>query len=263
MSRTIVEAECVNCGASVKRLLAVVQRNEDWREHVLCPTCRERSDPTAAHIAEMVATQSRERWERLVRRFDAAAGYERASLDEGRDSQWGKAARSALNTWLDPSEVTRSGVMLVGPTGIGKTRAAFAIANAAAQAGYADSIRVSSEVELLGAQVAPWELGNTLERWVNGARVLIVDDIGVAARQQDQIQAGWKQLCDLVSAQPRSILLVGTSNRASWAKSGGIVDWIGQQSGSRLRSWMTLSTTGFIDHRTDTEHPNWAAHLRG
>ncbi|MFL0579565.1 AAA family ATPase [Dietzia sp. 179-F 9C3 NHS] len=148
--------------------------------------------------------------------------------------------------------------MLCGPTGIGKTWAAFAVANAVADLGFGDRIRVASEAELMGPQVATWQMEETFRRWVDGAALLLVDDIGVAARHRDQIQSGWKMLADLISAQPRSMLVVGTSNRQSWVKDSGLTDWMGQQAASRLRSWTAICTTGAVDRRTGDRHENWA-----
>lgn len=263
MTRTIVAAQCTRCGATVKRMLATVQHTPEWREHVVCPACRESESPTDAVIDEMLAAQHADRWRKIVARFDAAAGYQDAALSEPPEARWEQLAAKAVDELQDGSSITRSGLMLVGPTGIGKTWAAFAVANYAAQRGYADAIRVSSEVDLLGAQVAPWQLREQLGRWVEGARVLIVDDIGVASRQQDQIQGGWKQLCDLIAAQPHSMLVIGTSNRQSWTKAGGLVEWIGQQSTSRLRSWLPIATTGVVDRRTGETHQNWADQVGG
>lgn len=262
MSGEIVSAECTRCGRTVHRVLATVEGTPGWRQHVVCRDCREAEDPVDAHLDRMLAGRARQRWADRAVAFDAAAGLDQAALPEGPDAAvWVQHARAALRTWADPAQqMSRSGLMLVGPTGIGKTWAGFALANAVADAGFGDAIRVATELDLLGPQVATWEMDERLRSWVDGAAMLMVDDIGVASRHQDQVQAGWKRLCDVVASQPRSLIVVGTSNRQSWMKPGGLAEWMGQQSASRMRSWTTLCTTGAQDRRTGDMHENWARH---
>lgn len=259
MNTAIVKAPCIDCGDTVLRAASIEATSPEWREHVRCVTCRDADGSADDQIAQMLSENARQHWRRTVTGFDASAGFEHAQLDPTSDQAWQQRARAALNTWQDQQQTTsRSGLMLCGPTGIGKTWAAFAVANTVASLGFGDKIRVATETELLGAQVAAWDLEARLSRWVEGASVLVIDDIGVAARHRDQVQSGWKLLADLISALPRSVLVVGTSNRQSWTKEGGLAEWMGQQAASRMRSWTAICTTGAIDRRTNERHENWA-----
>lgn len=259
MTSSIVQANCTRCGVEVQRTRALVDGNPDWRQHVVCLDCREATEPAGEQVWKMLAERTRRRWTDRAVTFDAGARLEEAHLDETPGAVWQQRAHDALVEWRDPSrERSRSGLMLCGPTGIGKTWAAFAVANAVADLGYGAEIRVASETELLGPQVATWQLEDHLRRWIDGAAMVIVDDIGVAPRNRDQLQAGWKMLADLIAAQPRSMLVVGTSNRQSWGKEAGLTEWVGQQASSRLRSWTLICTTGAVDRRTGDAHENWA-----
>lgn len=259
VNSTIVRANCTHCGAEVHRARGLVDGTPDWRQHVVCRDCREADEPADVQITQMLADRIRQRWTDKAAAFDAGARLEDAQLDAAPAAVWQQRAHDALAEWLDPERVrSRSGLMICGPTGIGKTWAAFALANAVADLGYGADIRAASETELMGPQVATWQLESHLRRSIDGAAMVIVDDIGVAPRHRDQLQAAWKMLADLVSSQPRSMLVVGTSNRQSWAKESGLTEWVGQQTASRLRSWTSICTTGAVDRRTGDTHENWA-----
>lgn len=259
MTSSIVQAECVDCGTTVHRARALVDSNPDWRSHVVCQDCREAAEPATQSIAQMLAGQDRLSWSNRAASFDAGAGLEAARLDPDPTAVWQQRAREAVSVWRDPDRPrSRSGLMICGPTGIGKTWAAFAVANTVADQGFGSQIRVASEADLLGPHIATWQLEEHLRRWVEGAVMVIIDDIGVAARSRDQLQSGWKMLADLISAQQRSMLVVGTSNRQSWGKGAGLTEWVGQQTSSRLRSWTSICTTGAVDRRTGDAHENWA-----
>lgn len=258
MTSSIVQANCTRCGAEVHRSRALVADRPDWRQHVVCLDCREAAEPAGTQVAQMIADRTRQRWTGKAAAFDAGAHLENAHLDADPAAVWQQRAHDALSTWRDPQlQRSRSGLMICGPTGIGKTWAAFAVANAVADLGYGAEIRVASEAELMGPQVATWQFEDRFRRWIDGAVMVIVDDIGVAPRHRDQLQAGWKMLADLISAQPRSMLVVGTSNRQSWGKEAGLTEWVGQQTASRLRSWTSICTTGAVDRRTGDTHENW------
>jgi len=258
VTSSIVHATCTRCGSDVHRTKALVDDRPDWRQHVVCIDCREAAEPAGAQVAQMIAERTRQRWSDKAAAFDAGARLEDAYLDATPASAWQQLAHEALSKWRDPElPRSRSGLMICGPTGIGKTWAAFALANAVADLGYGAEIRVASEVELMGPHVATWQLEDRLRRWIDGAVMVLVDDIGVAPRHRDQLQAAWKMLADLISSQPRSMLVVGTSNRQSWGKDAGLTEWVGQQTASRLRSWTSICTTGAVDRRTGDTHENW------
>lgn len=261
----VVTAQCVRCPAEVSRAVGLGGQRENWREFVLCVDCRDGEDAETVWrrtLDDAAAARLRAR----ILKFDAAAGYEDASLDDPgvRDTNWAAAARDAIESCTFASDKpARVGLMLVGPTGIGKTWAAFAACNAVAAKTGADSVRFASEEELLGAEVPPWELKEHLSKWMLGASAIFVDDIGVATRGTDQIQAGWKQLCGLIAAHPSPILFLGTTNRQGWDGQTGIGAWVGAQAASRLRQWTTEGTTGWIDRRTNETHNHWRQHLTG
>jgi DNA replication protein DnaC len=261
----VVAAQCVRCSAEVSRAVGFDGQRENWREFVLCADCRDGDDAETVWrktLDDAAAARLRTR----IRSFDAAAGDENASLDDHgvQDTKWAAAAREAIDSCTTAADrPVRAGLMLVGPTGIGKSWAAFAACNAIAARTGADSVRFASEEELLGAEVAPWELKEHLSKWMSGASAVFVDDIGVATRGTDQIQAGWKQLCGLIAAHPSPILFLGTTNRQGWDGQAGIGAWVGAQAASRLRQWTTDCTTGWVDRRTNDIHKQWHKQLTG
>lgn len=262
----VVTATCVRCSADVTRAVGLPGQSANWREFVLCPVCRDADEDAQTVWRKSIDDAAAERLRARILRFDAAAGYENACLDDPgvRGTNWATAARNAIDTCTTASDrPARAGLMLLGPTGIGKSWAAFAACNAIAARTGADSVRFASEEELLGAEVPPWELKDHLSRWMLGASVILVDDIGVATRGTDQIQAGWKQLCGLIAAHPTPILFLGTTNRQGWDGQAGIGAWVGAQAASRLRQWTTDCTTGWVDRRTNEIHDRWRKQLTG
>ncbi len=257
----IVQVPCRTCGAAVSRMTGLAGQPPNWQDRVVCAGCRD-EDPQQAWDAEL-DRQARARLHRRIVGFDATAGYETASLntDDVRNTRWARAAVSALDDAA--ARTTRAGLMFFGPTGIGKTWAGFAICNAAVQRFGADSVRFATEETLLGGDVAPWELHGRLQSWLRGASVVLVDDIGVANRRQEQVQAAWKELCSQIAGHPSSLVLVGTTNRQGWDGDAGLTAWMGAQATSRLRQWSVDCSTGWADRRTDAVHERWREHLTG
>ncbi|NLE80765.1 MAG: ATP-binding protein, partial [Rhodococcus sp.] len=207
--------------------------------------------------------QASERLRHRIGAFDATSGYESASLDAEHvhGTRWARAAKGALDRSAD--RTSRSCLMFFGPTGIGKTWAGFAICNAAAGRFGADSVRFATEETLLGGDVAPWELRSRLQRWLRGAAAVLIDDIGVANRRTDQVQAAWKELCSQIAAHPEELIVVGTTNRQGWNGDAGLTSWMGAQSTSRLQQWSVDCSTGWTDRRTGVVHERWREHLEG
>ncbi|MGB3676813.1 MAG: AAA family ATPase [Candidatus Nanopelagicales bacterium] len=263
----IVEATCVDCATKVTRAVGFDGQRDDWRTHVLCSHCRKPEDDAEAVWRATLDNAANERLRARIRAFDAAAGYEHAALDDPQvhDKKWAKAARTAVQTCFAATDPPgREGLMLVGPTGIGKTWAAFAVCHEIARIAGPDSVRFAAEEELFGAETAPWELKKRLGEWLDGAAVAFVDDIGVATRNPDQVLAGWKQLCSMISGHPTPLMIIGTTNRQGWDGEAGLTAWLGAQAASRLRQWARQEyTTGWTDRRTDQVHERWKAHLTG
>lgn len=258
----IVQVKCVGCGAGLRRMVGIPGQPYNWADHVRCDTCS--SDDPRQAAADLLAGKAAARLQKRIVRFDAAAGYEHARLDDESvaGTLWARDARDAVDACAAGGPIRR-GMFFVGPTGIGKTWAGFAIGNAAADRMGADGVRFATEESLLGRDVAPWELQARLERFTTGAHTLIVDDIGVATRRQDQIQGAWKELCGLIAAQPNPVLLIGTTNRQGWDGDAGLAAWMGAQAVSRIRQWSKDYTTGWEDKRTGQVHQRWRERLMG
>ncbi|KJR10294.1 ATP-binding protein [Gordonia sihwensis] len=247
---------CSSCSAPVRRLTG-----SDTRE-VLCANC---TDSGVDAMRALVTAQANESLERQLARFDGAGGYLSASLSTNPTAKWERAAVAAvdeLRTSLTRGRISRGGLVLIGPAGIGKTRAAIAICRAVGQFDPA-GVSVSSEADLLAPQIPPWELPQHIRRTVAGKRCVLVDDIGSVARPTDQVMSAWKFLLDFLRAADHPTLLIVTTNRQTWAEPGGLADWMGAQSVSRLREIATMGTTGWTDHRTGHDHEQWKAQLNG
>lgn len=247
---------CSSCSTPVRRLAG------SDTQTVLCADC---TDSGVGAMRALVVEQAAAALERQLARFDGAGGYRSAALSEHPTSKWEKAAVAAvdeLHTSVVQGRITRGGLVLIGPAGIGKTRAAIGICRSV---GDFDplGVAVSSEADLLAPEVPPWELPQHIRRTVGGKRCVLVDDLGSVARPADQVMSAWKYLLDFIRSADYPTLLIVTTNRQTWAEAGGLADWMGAQSVSRLREFATMGTTGWTDHRTGLDHEQWKAQLSG
>lgn len=259
---TIVTVPCSGCGAEVRRAAGIPGQPEGWRDNVLCGQCRD--DSPEDDWSSLLADKAHARLHTRVLQFDAAAGYENANIDSEdlTRTRWAQAARTAINRCREQS-CTRDGILFVGPTGIGKTYAGFAVCNEAARQLGADGVRFTTEEDLIGGDVATWELKAHIARFLADTHTILIDDIGVASRKSEQVQAAWKELCGQIAAQPGPMLILGTTNRQGWDGDHGLTAWMGAQSASRMRQWTSEATTGWTDRRTGVEHDRWRSLITG
>lgn len=245
---------CTSCQAPVRRLSGGVN------ERVLCPSCTESG---VEAMRALVADQAAQSLEQRLGRFDGSGAYGSAVLSEHPTSRWERIAVEAVNahrTALEQGTVSRAGLVLIGPAGVGKTRAAIALCRSVG-AFDPSGVLMVTENELLAPEVPPWELLEHIRRLVSGRRCVAIDDIGAVARPADQVMAAWKYLLDILRAADQPMLLVGTTNRLSWSERGGLVDWMGAQAVSRLREHCEMGTTGWTDYRTGHIHEQWRSML--
>lgn len=248
---------CSVCSASVRRLPG------SSTTQTLCPACTDSGFDEMHQIVDAVAHSMLE--QRLTR-FDGSGAYDSAVLSPTPSTRWERLAVAAVadhRRAISERQPSRGGVIFIGPTGIGKTRAAIAMCRAVAEFD-AGGVLVVSEAELFAPEIPPWELDAHIRRFVSGRRCVMVDDIGTVARPIDQVMAGWKAFVDALRAEPQPTLFVGTSNRLSWSDSpAGLAEWMGAQAVSRLREHCELATTGWTDYRTGRDHHQWQESLRG
>lgn len=251
---TEVDVLCVGCGSAVRRPAAVA-RVGSWRSTVRCPACATATELTAKlERARHHADQRRAQWVARVRAFDAGAQYESATITDFD----GPVFRSAITGVVDHHQAAartdplRSGVLLIGPSGIGKTRAMFAILNLLATS--ASRVEFGSEDEILGASKPSWEMAGHIAERVGRADVIGIDDVGVSVRRPDERMVAWKVFADVVARECNPVLVVMTTNLRGWRP---LEDWVGAQAASRLSTWMPLATPGYLDWRTGQAHESW------
>lgn len=251
---TEVDVVCVGCGSAVRRPAAVA-RVGSWRATVRCPACATATELTAeTERARHLADQMRARWVARVRAFDPAARYDIAAITDFD----GPVFRSTITAVVDDHQAgartdpTRTGVLLIGPSGIGKTRAMFAILNEVATS--ASRIEFGSEDEILGASKPSWEMAGHIAARVGRANVIGIDDVGVSVRRPDERMVAWKVFADVVARESNPVLVVMTTNLRGWRP---LEEWVGAQAASRLSTWLPLATPGFRDWRTGRVHETW------
>jgi DNA replication protein DnaC len=248
----MITTTCSTCGQPVKRLITPTTP-------VLCAHC---CAPSEEAIREEALIDARRRVERQFLTFDAAGSYDSAVLSMTQTpTQWQRKAVAAVNAHrqrLTENSPGRGGILFTGPTGIGKTHAAIAICRRVADFDPA-GIRVTTETSLLRPGIPPWELHDHIRRTIDGARTLLIDDVGTVARPQDQVMSAWKQVADLIAASPTSTLVLATTNLTDLQH---LSQWVGAQAASRLTGFMDQATTGWTDHRAGVDHLDWKARLR-
>lgn len=253
-----IDVPCRDCGALVARPARLPGRPEGWRDSVRCPAHAAAAGVDAASArAASVRERDRAAWADTVRAFDAVAGYERAGLDELDSPAAAQRCAQVVEAHIaaPADSVHRGGVVLIGPTGIGKTRTLFAVVNALAPG---RRTLVGAEDTVLAADVPPWELGSAITARITGIEVLGIDDVGVSMRRPDERMLAWKALADVVARAPHPVTVVLTTNLQGWSALG---EWVGAQAASRLSGWMPLASPGWTDHRTGKIHDTWRSAL--
>lgn len=251
---TTIEVPCRDCGALVARPAQLPGRPEGWRDAVRCRVHAAAAGVDAASArAASARDRDRQTWFDTVRAFDAVAGYEHASVDEIDSTKTAAACRRLIDTHTaaDPHGGHRGGIALIGPTGIGKTRAMFSVVNALAPGRRA---LVGSEDTILAVDVPPWELTAAITARITGVEVLGIDDVGVSLRRPDERMLAWKALADAVARAPHPVTVVITTNLQGWT---ALTGWVGAQAASRLSGWMPLASPGWTDRRTGRTHEQW------
>ncbi|CAG7636423.1 hypothetical protein SIM91_05015 [Rhodococcus opacus] len=255
---TTIDVPCRDCGSPVSRPAQLSGRPDSWRDAVRCPAHAAAAGVDAASArAASVRDRDSQTWIDTVRAFDVVAGYEHASVDEIDSTKTSTICRRLIDTHTaaDPNTGHRGGVALIGPTGIGKTRALFAVVNALAPGRRA---LVGSEDTVLAVDVPPWELAAAITARITGVEVLGIDDVGVSLRRPDERMLAWKALVDAVARAPHPVTVVLTTNLQGWT---ALTDWIGAQAASRLSGWTPLASPGWTDRRTGRTHDQWRQDL--
>ena len=126
--------------------------------------------------------------------YGFAAGLKRAQLDE-----------LASLTFVERTE----NVVLVGPSGVGKTHIAIALGYRAAQAGIKTRFITAADLLMtLSVAHAQNQLKRVLQRAINGYRLLIIDEIGYLPMSREQANLFFQ----VIAARYERASLIVTSN---------------------------------------------------
>lgn len=253
---SVMTVYCTACHSPVRRLGPPTGQ-------VLCRTCL--NSDSDDMLRESVRAAAADRLAQRLARFDRLGMFDDATLPAEPRTRWQTIAIGLVAEHcrrLGDGATGRCGLMFIGPTGIGKTRAAIAIARAVGTVDPA-GVAAVTESELLDPGVAPWELPAHIARLMANRHTLLVDEIGSVARQPDHVMAGWRDVAEHIHASDVPVLFVGTTNRQSWSERGGLGEWMGAQAVSRLRQFCETATTGWTDHRIGQEHLQWKHALNG
>lgn len=224
--------------------------------NVFCGAHQPRSpvDPAtvAAARGRMAADQAaarRDRYQAAVRNYDPRGGYANATVRErGRP-------RGCVDALVTAAARYRKGqsaaVVLCGPVGTGKTRAAFALLNDLMHT--AEPTPVVRFVDEQTLFEGPHYLAaQTAMRFRRDADVLFVDDVGAAASlagRESERTASWLAIMKSAAAAPGRFLLVITTNLE--VLTPGVDDgaaWGWATGGSSLQEWMGEPAVSRMQH---------------
>lgn len=191
--------------------------------------------------------QLRDAYYRAVAAFAPRDDYASADLAEpGR-------APEAQQTLEDAAAAVRAGgqaaVVLAGPVGTGKTRAAFALLNDLASGKYGLRARFGTEYELVGTGKWKSDRAAAADSITRDVEALLIDDVGTAYLLDDQAERHvmWQRIVQNCASRPGRFLLVLTTNlRATLAPGESMSDlvrWIGPYARDRMNT-MTGFTGG-------------------
>lgn len=235
---------------------------EPWMvEHVkpgsvFCGEHQPRSvvDPAtvAAARRRMAADQAsarRARYRAAVRDHDPRGGYDTAAIDErGRPL-------GCVHTLTAAAARYRAGqsaaVVLCGPVGTGKTRAAFAVVNDLMNTAEPTPVwRFADEQTLF--EGPHYLAGQSAMQFRGDADVLFIDDVGAAsslAGHEPERTASWLAIMKSASAAPGRFLLIITTNLEVVTPGADVSDpWRWATGGSSLQAWMGEPALSRMQH---------------
>lgn len=182
-----------------------------------------------------------------------AAEFAHETVDRIGDALCRRAISATLSHWPDPP--TRA-LLLLGPTGIGKTSAAYSLLNGLVLDGHLhpNDVLASTETDLLAplTNLSKFADRRDLAPILRGKRVLLLDDLGYSryASNEDRVSL-IQHLLETVKKQ--RIFLLVTTNAPSVS---ALQRAIGEAPFSRL--WQMVGegylSPGQVDHRTARDY---------
>lgn len=238
-----VEVECAECGTPV--LTSPIFATPARRKNVRCP----------AHTRPPVDEAPPSHLDLWLRRVPRLAG---ARIDGIQDPNCQRLVRAFADKWPTnlPPTLAQGGILLSGPTGIGKTWACYALLHALVGNGQVTSSQIVlwSEAETLpelgkmsSFHNGPQHTGTALGAALHGKRVLLLDDLGQGRYPDEGMRHSLlRELLDLVIRN--DILLLVTTNMHDQE---ALTRHVGHAGFSRLwqRVGHTMWQTGTVDQR--------------